>query len=452
MKDAIIVGGGIAGLSAGWELRNKDMLLLESDDRFGGRVYSERRGKYWLNYGGHVYNGENSATDDLLKAVGVEASPVPGTVTGLAMNGKVFTEGKVETYPFRIPMSMKARLAILKAGAKVRLAVMKYGKVVSPRPGESFREHQQRIYDFQNDETFTDYIGQLPEDADAIFRPTVSRSAGDPEEISAGAGIGYFHLVWDKSDGLSRNIHGGPSTLTNVIGESLGDKAKLGAKVTEVIQHADHVTVTYTYEGKEYTEKARYAVLATPAPITRDIAKNMDEDISEALDQIVYGPYVSAAFLTNEEGPEIWDDAYAIATPKRSFNVAFNMSNLNRSWEKEREPGSSIMTFSPASLARKLMDKSDEEIIATYLKDLNDIFPNFSDKVIEAKVQRFPLGLAYCFPGRAKIQPALTKDAGRLFLAGDYLGTLYTETAIKTGKEAAETILEKLNLMGHVRM
>ena len=34
-----------------------------------------------------------------------------------------------------------------------------------------------------------------PEDADALFRPTVTRSAGDPHEISAGAGIVYFSLV-----------------------------------------------------------------------------------------------------------------------------------------------------------------------------------------------------------------------------------------------------------------
>ncbi|MUV37017.1 Protoporphyrinogen oxidase [Lentibacillus sp. JNUCC-1] len=445
IKDAIIVGGGIAGLAAAWELREKDILLLESDDRFGGRLSSERRGKYWLNWGGHVLAGEGSSTDELLKSVGIQASPVPGTVTGIAMNGKVILDGRVESYPFRIPMSLKSRMAILKAGAKIRLAVMKYGKIVAPKPGENFKDHQQRIYEFENDQTFTDYVGKLPEDADAIFRPTVSRSAGDPEEISAGAGIGYFHLVWDKGEGLSRNVHGGAATLTNTLGESLSDKTRLGAVVTEVVQHQDHVEVTYTENGEVHVVKAKYAIMATPAPITNKIATNLDTDMRWALDQIKYGPYVSAAFLTNETDPQVWDDAYAIATPKRSFNVAFNMSNLNRSWESTREKGSSIMTFSPASLARKLIDQSDEQIIQTYLHDLNEIFPGFSDKVVEAKVQRFPLGLAYCFPGRAKLQPYLTKPDGRLFLAGDYLGTLYTETSIKTGQEAAKNILQRLS-------
>ena len=36
--------------------------------------------------------------------------------------------------------------------------------------------------------------------------------------------------------------------------------------------------------------------------------------------------------------------------------------------------------------------------------------------------------------GRAKLQPTLTRGSGgRVFLAGDYLGTLYTESAITTG-------------------
>ncbi|WP_239695496.1 FAD-dependent oxidoreductase [Priestia filamentosa] len=52
MKDVIVIGGGLAGLSAAWRLKHHDILLLESDDRIGGRVRSERRGNYWLNWGG----------------------------------------------------------------------------------------------------------------------------------------------------------------------------------------------------------------------------------------------------------------------------------------------------------------------------------------------------------------------------------------------------------------
>ena len=53
-------------------------------------------------------------------------------------------------------------------------------------------------------------------------------------------------------------------------------------------------------------------------------------------------------------------------------------------------------------------------------------------------MQRWETGAPYCFPGRAALQPTLTRRGSRVFLAGDYLGTLYTETAISTGFSAAQ--------------
>jgi len=160
----------------------------------------------------------------------------------------------------------------------------------------------------------------------------------------------------------------------------------------------------------------------------------------EALARIAYGPIVSAAFLTNETGHQIWDDCYAIATPKRSFNVLINPSNIVRGYESERQKGSSLMVFSPASLARPLFEKDDAEICQTYIDDLDAILPSFSGNLVEAKVQRWPQGGAYCFVGRAKLQKMFNRRSGRIFLAGDYLGSFYTETAIATGQRAAQEV------------
>src|SRR5690349_22567130 len=101
------------------------------------------------------------------------------------MNGKLNIKGRVETYPFRIPMPLAARVGTVKAGAKVVLGVARYARIVRRRRGESANARQQRIYDFLNDRTFADYIGPLPPDTEALFTPTVSRSSGDIDEVSA---------------------------------------------------------------------------------------------------------------------------------------------------------------------------------------------------------------------------------------------------------------------------
>src|ERR1700737_2236621 len=97
--DAVVVGAGIAGLSAAWELRDRNLLVLEAADRVGGRIKSEARGRYWLNFGAHVFGGIHSATGRLLEQTGVEAVTVPGILTALALNGRIVAGGPVETYP-----------------------------------------------------------------------------------------------------------------------------------------------------------------------------------------------------------------------------------------------------------------------------------------------------------------------------------------------------------------
>ncbi|MDP9883891.1 oxygen-dependent protoporphyrinogen oxidase [Sinomonas atrocyanea] len=439
MKDAVIVGAGLAGLSAGWRLRHWDTLLLEADTRVGGRIRSERRGSYWLNWGGHVFAGPGSSTDSLLNEVGVSAVEIPGSLQALSMNGKFIRKGHIATYPFRIPMSLQARFDTLRAGLKVVSGVAKYTGVVRKRPGESGAQRQQRIYDFENTTSFQDFIGSIDEDAAALFKTTVTRSAGDMDQISAGAGIGYFSLVLGFGQGLNRGIVGGPSTLTESIAVALGDRIQLGAAVNEVVHRKNSVLVRYTQDGVDREVEARTVILATTADVSHRVGVDLPEDLRDALGQVKYGPHVSTAFLTNETSGRPWDDIYAIAAPKRSFAIALNQASIVRGTESARQPGGSFMTFSPASLGRALLEKSEDEVIATHLADLDQILGHgFADSVVEARTERWKVASPYCFPGRAKIQTTLMRGADRVFLAGDFLGTLYTESSITSGFSAAQ--------------
>ena len=439
MKDVVIVGAGLAGLSAAWRLRHWDTLVLESEHRVGGRIRSERRGDYWLNWGGHVFAGPGSSTDSLLTETGVTAVEIPGSLQGLSMNGKFIRQGHIATYPLRIPMSLSSRLDTVRAGMKVVRGVAKYTGVVRKRAGESGAMRQQRIYDFANDRSFLDYIGNLSEDAAALFQTTVTRSAGDMDQISAGAGIGYFSLVLGIGQGLNRGIVGGPSTLTGSIAAALGERIELGAAVQEVVHKRDSVVVRYRQDGVDHEVEARTVVLATTADVSHRIGVDLPENLRGALDQIKYGPHVSTAFLTDETEAKPWDDIYAIAAPKRSFAIALNQASIVRGTESVRRPGGSFMTFSPASLGRALLEKPEEDVIATHLADLDQVLGHgFADSVVEAQTDRWANASPYCFPGRAKLQSTLMRGTDRVFLAGDYLGTLYTESSITTGFSAAQ--------------
>lgn len=443
-RDVVVIGAGIAGLAAAWELRDRDVLVLEASDRVGGRIMSEPRGRYWLNFGAHVFGGTRSATGRLLEQARIEAVTVPGVLTGVALDGHVVSSGRVETYPFRLPLALADRLALIRLGLRLRLAVSRYGRIAHPQPDEPWTARQSRMLAYLGDHSFADFLGHLPKNVDAVVRPTIERSSGEPEDVAAGYGVGYFHLVWNRGEGLSRNLIGGPSTFTEKLAADLGPRVMLRSRVEEVAPNGDGVHVRYVHDGEPREVHARFAVVATPAYVTRTIVRGLPEETDRALGEIVYGPYVVAAFLTGETSPMPYDHVYAMAVAKKSFNMLFNMANVLRARERRREPGGSLMVYSGARLGRRLLELDDEKITTIYLDDLNDVYPEANKVVREVVIQRWERGLPYPRPNRYLLQPALERPLGNVFLAGDYLGTWYTETAIQTGSAAAATIRSRL--------
>lgn len=441
----VVVGGGIAGLTAAHALRDRDVVVLEAGERAGGRILSEPRGEVWLNFGAHVFGGRESASGRLLEQLGVRVEPVPGRLAAVSLNGKLVARGPVESFPLRLPMPLRSRVALLRTGLKLRLAVRRYARIAAPRPGEDPADRQRRMLDFLDDRSFAAFAGPLPDDVDALFRSTLTRSSGEPEELAAGYGVGYFHLVWDRKGGLSRNVIGGSGIAIDALAGALGDRVRLGAAVTRVERTADGVRVAYAAPDGLRRLEARAAVVATPAYATGEIVTRLPADTAAALAAIPYGPYVVGAFLTRETAPMPWDDVYALATPKRSFSMLFNTANVLRSPGAPRAPGGSLMVYAAAGLARRLDALGDDAVRDLFLADLHAVLPATRGIVEEVVIRRWERGLPFPRVGRAGLQAALMRPLAPIWLAGDYLGTWYTETAVQTAIAAAQGVRAALD-------
>ncbi len=139
-----------------------------------------------------------------------------------------------------------------------------------------------------------------------------------------------------------------------------------------------------------------------------------------------------------------WDDIYALATPMRSFGMLFNTANVLRSRRGDRGPGGSLMVYAAAGSARALAGLDDDQVRERFLADLCSLYPPARGVVSEIVIQRWDRGLPYAAVGRARLQSALARPLGPIHLAGDYLGTWYTETACQTAEAAAAAVRRQL--------
>lgn len=444
--EAVIVGAGIAGLTAGWELRDRDVLLLEATERVGGRMRSEPRGPYWLNLGAHLFGGRGSLLDRLVTETGLETRPIPGNRMGLAFGDRLLASGRPETYPFRLPLSWRARLSFVRAGLRLRSATRGYVRAARRRPGESPAQRRSRLLAYRDDQTFGRYLGGLHPDVASIFQAVAERVTAEPGQISAGCGAALFSLVWDGGDDtLARNLIGGSELLPQALARRLGDRVLTGAVVREVVQAADGVRVRFSQRGALAEVSAQFAIVATPAYVTREIVRDLPLDTADALGWIPYGPFVCGAFLTEETGPMPWDQIYAIAVAERSFNMLFNHANPLRGPNK-REPGGSLMVYAGGDRGRRLLSLTDEQIRELFQRDLHAVLPATRGIVRETLIQRWEHALPYAPPGRARIQPALDRSLDRVLLAGDYLEYASMEAAAATGLDAAQEVRRRLGL------
>jgi len=207
--------------------------------------------------------------------------------------------------------------------------------------------------------------------------------------------------------------------------------------VQEVAEEGGAVRVRYRRGGVEGELRARHAIVATKAYDAARLIRDLPGDTHSALTSIPYGPTVVMAMLTNETRPMPWDDLYALATPKRAFNMLFNTVNVLRPRSATRMPGGSLMVYRSGHAALEMFEQPDNVVEQAFLDDLYAIYPDARGIVSETILLKLPRMLPYAAPGRSALQPALERPLGRVHLAGDYLGGVYTDTAISSGQEAA---------------
>jgi len=446
--DVVVVGGGPAGIAAAFELSAYKVLLLEADNRLGGRLKSYDRGDYWLNVGGHLFPGEGSHIQGMLEKLALRTIPIPGSKFAVVFGGKFYNTSRVETYPLTLPMTVRERLGMIRVGLTMLRAVRNWHKAADSRPGETEAARRARMATYLGDRSFQQLIGKPPKRVEAIFRSSARRAASEMDVQSAGVAVSLFSAVWaGKKSTMALNLDGGSEHFGMGAAKALGDRVSLRSPVTRVAQDGDIVTVEYEHDGEKRLARARHAIMAVPAPIASRVVTGLPSDVASTIAKVTYGPFLAMGIMTDEQQPMPYDRVYATTTPDQSFDMFFNHANPMRQ-PGQRRRGGSLMVYSGGDPAAKLMGSSDAEITQTYLDDLYRLFPALKGAVKETVIQRWELGNIYRKPGMdfgPMLRYCERRDT-KIHFCGDWFAELGNmEVAAGSAIEAAELVKQSLS-------
>ena len=127
-KKIVVLGAGLAGLSAAWHLQHsgKECLVFEKEDEVGGLCRSKRLKGFTFDYDGHLLHFKHQATFNLVQKL------LNGNLARHQRSAFIYHDGRYIRYPFQanlynLPSSVSKEclLGFIKASFNIQGASFK---------------------------------------------------------------------------------------------------------------------------------------------------------------------------------------------------------------------------------------------------------------------------------------------------------------------------------------
>jgi len=435
-RKAIVVGAGIAGLTAAYRLQKYgfEVKVLEASSRVGGRMSTDRVHGHIVDRGAQFMTTRYSTMMPLIKELGLEDEVVP-----TAPYHVIVKNGKMQRLKLD---NLWARLgyAVKNVGGARNLAKL----FVNGSPFLVLKEKRKDDYvlwETYDDEDASRWWAHKfgLESVEYMIEPLFEGFFFHPPE-GASKALALLIASFNMAKGQILTMKRGLGSVTEALAAELD--VELNTPVLEVRRRHGMKPVVVT---KENALEADYVVLATPAPI----AKQMLAEPTPFEKELLETPYASTVVVTIATSKN-WSKrvkslrgAYGLLIPRQERNLVGAIGIETNKCPSHTSAGELLNIMTEGVQSPELMDKSDEEILELVLRDLENHFPGVTRSVIHSTVIRWKHAQTKSPVGRARLVGGYRRKVSHslpIVLAGDYMGIGSTDSSAQTGNWAAEAI------------
>lgn len=466
-RRVVVVGGGISGLTAAWELTGGGtpgpgapaVTLLEASPRLGGPLQSEDVGGRVVDMGPDGFLGRRPEAVDLCRQAGIGDTLVPIAARGASVWARGSLRALPEGHALGIPTRFwpTARSGIVGARGALGLA----RDAVLPRP-----DTRGPIGDRSIGPLVAHKLGRRV--VDTLVDPLIGGiHAGSVDDMSAAATFPPLLAAAQRRGGLMRamraevpapdpdgpplfwSLEGGMASLVRALAAGLRERGvavQLSAPADRLERAADGWTIFSAGSACE----ADAVVLATPAPATATLLRPHDDEAAGLLDAIDYAsvvlvtfrvgaddvpsPLEGTGFLVPRHGPHKGRDPWAVTA----------CTFLDRKWPHLARGGEVLLR---ASLGRiddtRALGWSDAEVAERAWEELGALMGvrgQPRDAVVVRYVGAFPQYRVHHLLRTAGVEAALARLDG-LAVAGAAYHGVGIPACVASGRAAARALL-----------
>lgn len=441
----IIIGGGCAGLTAAQTLiasGEDDILILEKNKTAGGRMVTYAENGYHVDMAAQLVHPGYKATKKLIHDLGMDDELVVSSMGNLRIfDGQNFI---IPAMTQDLPELGKTLAWMDKMGGPEN-----FGRFTSFVESHCKEKMYEGSVDWFVDEldgkgNFADFVREnYGEGVLVNFVEPIMSAVGLCYPENAGIGFG-LQIMWTVLAGEASLLKRGIGSLADEMVKMCGDRIRTGVDVKKIVIEDRKATGVMTEDGFIPADCVICAVTANHA---LELLEDAPYEMTDALGTVTYCPCISTVILADKSKFKFEGSG---ALYMRNLNSPFGVMSFKspQSPQSVPEGKEAITCFIYEDGARRLWDKSEEEIAEAAISSMELAIPEIRGAVEGCHAAKFPEAnylMESGTPSAIKnFRDNYYKIVDGLYLCGEYMYTGSYESAIAAGRRAAEVALGKL--------